>query len=65
MGFLIDASILIAHERGRLDLDTLVREDIAGRESESMYLSVVTASELLHGVHRADDSARRARRDSR
>lgn len=64
MGFLIDASILIAHERGRLDLDTLVREVIAGRESESMYLSVVTASELLHGVHRADDSARRPRRSA-
>jgi tRNA(fMet)-specific endonuclease VapC len=64
VGFLIDASVLIAYERGALDLDTLARERIAGREEESLYLSVVTASELLHGVHRADDPARRARRSA-
>ena len=62
MGLLIDASVLIAHERRVLDLEVLARERLAGREDESFYLSVVTASELLHGVHRADDAARRTRR---
>jgi tRNA(fMet)-specific endonuclease VapC len=58
MGTLIDSSILIAAERGSLDLEQLLREsgDI------ELAISAVTASELLHGVHRAtkkDPSARR------
>lgn len=60
MGVLIDASILIEHERGRLDLG----KNIQGREDEEFFLSVVTASELLHGVHRAEDPAVRARRNA-
>jgi tRNA(fMet)-specific endonuclease VapC len=58
MGVLIDASILIEHERGRLDL--LPR--IKGREEEAFHLSVITVSELLHGVHRAQSPSVRARR---
>lgn len=58
MGVLIDASLLIEHERGRLDLESHVQ----GREEEPFFLSVVTVSELLHGVHRAADPATRARR---
>ena len=57
MGILIDASVLIEHERGGLDLD----EDLEGREDE-FFLSVITASELLHGVHRATEPSVRARR---
>jgi tRNA(fMet)-specific endonuclease VapC len=49
VGLLIDASVLIDHERGRLDLESRV----AGREDEPFFLSVITVSELLHGVHRA------------
>lgn len=60
MGVLIDASLLIEHERGRLDLDSRLR----GREEEEFLLSVVTASELLHGVHRARDEAQRHRRSA-
>lgn len=60
MGILIDASILIGHERGALD----VRAAIAGRDDEAVYLSVVTVSELLHGVHRATDPVPRARRSA-
>jgi predicted nucleic acid-binding protein len=60
MGVLIDASILIDHERGRIDL----QEHVAGREDEAFFLSVITASELLHGVHRAVDPAVRARRSA-
>lgn len=60
MAVLIDASILIAHERGRLDLVPLLK----GRGDEEFFLSVVTASELLHGVHRATESGVRARRSA-
>ena len=60
MGVLIDTSVLIEHERGRLDLEPNLR----GRESEEFFLSVVTASELLHGVHRARDENIGARRSA-
>jgi tRNA(fMet)-specific endonuclease VapC len=60
MGVLIDASVLIEHERQRLDLEQHLRE----REDEEFFLSVVTASELLHGVHRARDPGVRARRSA-
>ena len=49
MAVLIDASILIEAERGRLDLES----HVAQRQDEEFFLSVITASELLHGVHRA------------
>ncbi len=60
MGVLIDASILIGHERGNISLES----HLAGREEEEFFLSVVTASELLHGVHRAVDSNVRERRSA-
>ena len=49
MAVLIDASILIGAERGRLDLE----QHVAQRQEEEFFLSVITASELLHGVYRA------------
>jgi predicted nucleic acid-binding protein len=55
---LIDTSILVAFERGQLD----VAAQVAGRQTEEAFLSVISASELLHGAHRAADSAIRARR---
>jgi tRNA(fMet)-specific endonuclease VapC len=60
MGLLIDASVLIEHERQRLDLEEKLRQ----RADEEFFLSVVTASELLHGVHRAVKAAVRARRSA-
>ncbi len=60
MGVLIDASVLIEWERGGLDPGGRAR----GREEEPFFLSMVTVSELLHGVHRAGDRARRARRSA-
>ena len=59
MGVLIDASILIEHERGRLDIASRVAE-----RDDEFFLSVVTASELLHGVHRAVEPSVRARRSA-
>ena len=58
MAVLIDTSILIAYERGQLD----VAERVSGREAEEAFLSVISASELLHGVHRATAPAVRVRR---
>ena len=60
MAVLIDASILIEAERGRLDLEPYV----AQRPEEEFFLSVITASELLHGVHRAVQPEVRARRSA-
>ena len=51
MAVLIDTAPLIALERGVV-LDRL--DDAIGEEERA--ISVVTASELLHGVHRADGS---------
>ncbi len=58
MGVLIDASILIDAERGRLDLAARV----ADLPDEDAFLSVITASELLHGIHRASQADQRAKR---
>lgn len=60
MGRLIDTSILIESERGRLELDKFV----ANSGSEDFFISVVTVSELLHGVHRAIDPNIRAEREA-
>ncbi len=59
MGLLIDSSIFIAAERGRLTLAT----HLAGQEQEPMALSVITASELLHGIYRAEEPAHRMQRE--
>ena len=58
MGILIDNSVLINVERSGTDLSAYIR----GREKEEAFLSVISASELLHGVHRATDSKTKAKR---
>jgi len=58
MGLLIDTNILIACEKGVLDLE----QKIALRGDETVFLSVISASELLHGVHRASSESVRIRR---
>ncbi|HKV53486.1 MAG TPA: PIN domain-containing protein [Candidatus Binataceae bacterium] len=60
MAALIDSSVLIAAERGQLSFD-----DIAPVFSEeNVAISAVTASELLHGVHRARTATQRHRRQA-
>ena len=61
MGVLIDTSILIEFERGRLNLEPQLAR---GGEEEEFFLSVVTASELLHGVHRAVEPEVRTKRSA-
>jgi predicted nucleic acid-binding protein len=54
---IVDTSILIDAERGGRALERIPGE-------ERQLLSVITASELLHGVHRAIDPAHRLRREA-
>ena len=58
MALLIDTSVLVDLERSRSP------ESLAGLEAEPLFLSAISASELLHGVERATDEARRARRQA-
>lgn len=51
---ILDTGILIAAERGKLDLTDLRDHDIV--------IAAITAAELLTGVERADTPERRARR---
>ena len=50
MGILIDSDFLISLERRKQDIS----KHIKGREGEEVFLSVISASELLHGVYRAE-----------
>jgi predicted nucleic acid-binding protein len=56
---LIDASVLIAAERGQLRWDEVNRKGI-----DATALAAITMSELLHGVHRAKSAADRAKREA-
>jgi tRNA(fMet)-specific endonuclease VapC len=60
VGVIVDSSVLIASERGAVDLAAKLQE----RAGESAGMSAITASELLHGVHRAAPSAIKARREA-
>jgi tRNA(fMet)-specific endonuclease VapC len=60
MGIVLDTSVLIAAERGLLDLPAL----FSAYPEETFHLSSVTASELLHGVERANTPERRHKRSN-
>jgi tRNA(fMet)-specific endonuclease VapC len=51
---LIDTSVFISLERSRLTVEDLIRSN----PDEALALAAVTASELLAGVHLADDARR-------
>lgn len=56
-GWLIDTSVLVDSERGGGALGRVPEDD-------EHVISIITVSELLHGVHRAVDGARRTRRQA-
>ena len=60
MGALIDSSVLIDIERGSFDLERVPPETA----DTDIAISAVTASELLHGVHRASKSRIRSQREA-
>lgn len=57
MGGLIDTSVFVAAERGKLDLAGW----LSAHAEERFAISAITVSELWFGVHRADASHRTAR----
>jgi predicted nucleic acid-binding protein len=60
MGIIFDTSILIGLERTSSSLEKFIK----GRESEPFGISLISASELFHAVHRADSEARRGQREA-
>lgn len=58
MGLILDTSIVVAAERRALSLAALL-DTVA---SEPVGIAALTASELLHGCHRAAEAGTRARR---
>lgn len=60
MGLVIDSDVIIHFERKSAEIKDYIR----GREREKFYVSVISISELLHGVHRAEDPATRNRRSA-
>ncbi len=57
MGLILDSSPLVADARGKFDLAGF----LATRD-EPVAIAAITASELLHGCHRAADDRRRKKR---
>lgn len=60
MGLILDTSLIVAAERGTLRLEAFLNE----RAAEPVGIAAITASELLHGCHRAPDAGVRARRSA-
>jgi len=60
MGVIFDTSVLIALERASSRVDKFIQ----GRENEPFGISVITVSELLHGVYRTDSEKRRIIREA-
>jgi predicted nucleic acid-binding protein len=58
MGVMLDTSVLVAAERGSLRLVPLLE----AQGEAPVAIAAITASELLHGCHRAADAGVRARR---
>lgn len=58
MGVILDTSMLVAAERGSVRFEALL--EALGAEPTG--IAAITASELLHGCHRATDAGIRVRR---
>jgi len=58
VGLIIDSSLLIADERGKFDMGGFLRQF----STLQPIIAAITASELLHGVERAQDAGRKERR---
>ena len=58
MGLILDTSVIVAAERQQFDLEAMLESNGSMR----FYIASITASELLHGVHRAASSKQRQKR---
>lgn len=59
MGLILDSSVLFAAEKGKFDLVGFLDSAAA---TQTIHLAAITASELWHGVERADTAERREKR---
>jgi len=59
MGLMVDSNVFISFEKSGNSIDLSAWES-----SEKVYISVITVSELLTGVHRANTEERRQRRSA-
>lgn len=62
MGLILDTSVLIASERSGEAVEDILRHLRTSRGDVPVALSVITALELTHGIHRAKTEADRRRR---
>ena len=60
MGVILDTSVLIEAERREPEIQQFAES----REEEVFGLSVISVTELLHGVHRANSTTRRLKRSA-
>jgi tRNA(fMet)-specific endonuclease VapC len=60
VGTLIDPSVLVAAERSKQGVAAVLRD----HADTEIAIAAITASELLHGIHRATTTAIRARREA-
>jgi predicted nucleic acid-binding protein len=60
MGLMLDTNVFIHSERSKSQIDFSPWEEYG-----DVYISAVTVSELLVGVHYADNESRRARRSAK
>jgi tRNA(fMet)-specific endonuclease VapC len=60
VGVILDTSVLVAGERQAIRMEAL----LSSLGEEAVALAAITASELLHGCHRAADPGVRARRSA-
>ncbi len=63
MGLMLDSTVWIAAERRGESPDEVVSRVVDQWGAIELSISVITAGELLHGVWRAKDPARRSRRE--
>ena len=59
MGLMVDTNVFVSFERRGQSIDLSPWEP-----TEDVFISAITASELLMGVHRADTESRRNRRSA-
>ena len=60
MGIVVDTNVFIDIENGRYDLDGLMKFEKYG----DTFIAAVTVSELIVGIHLADDEAIKIRREA-
>jgi len=64
VGLILDSSVVIAAERRGATVEKLIEQVVAVAGDQDAALSAVGLTELIHGIHRAQTSEIRIRRES-